>query len=50
MWLYPMFVPNFEMLGAVVPEKSDTNFPMHYTGVRDGKKEKLKRSRKEFQH
>ena len=37
---YPIFVLNFEILGAVVVEKSfDTNFPMHYTGVRDGKRE-----------
>ena len=45
-----MFVPNFKILGAVVPEKSsDTNFPMHYIGVRDGKKEK-KRRQNRFQH
>ena len=38
-------IPNigtkFQTLGAVVPEKSfDTNFPMYYIGVRDGKMEK----------
>ena len=38
------FVPNFEIIGAVVPEKIfDTSFPMHYTGVRDGKKVKGKK-------
>ena len=49
---YPIFVPNFKILGAVVAEKSfDTNFPMHYTGVRDGKREKkVKRSQNKFQH
>ena len=32
-------VPNFKILGAVVPEKYfDTNFPMYYNGVRDGKR------------
>ena len=46
-----MLVPNFEILGAVVPGKSLTNFPMHYTGVRDGKKKKkVKKSQKKFQH
>ena len=34
----PNVVPNFKILCTVVPEKSfDTNFPMYYTGVRDGK-------------
>ena len=44
---YPTFVPNFKIIGAVVPEKSfDTNFPMYYIGVRDGKKEKWKEKAK----
>ena len=44
---YPTFVTNFKTLGAVVPEKSfDTNFPMYYIGVRDGKKEKCKKKAK----
>ena len=37
---YPTFVPNIKVLGAVVLEKSLTNFPMYYTGVREGKMEK----------
>ena len=38
---FPTFVPNFKILGTVVPEKSfDTNFLMYYIGVSDGKMEK----------
>ena len=40
-----MFVPNFKILGAVVPKKSLTNFPKNYTGVRDGKKEKKRKKK-----
>ena len=43
-----MFVPNSKIQGAVVPEKFLTNFPMHYIGVRDGKKEKRRQNK--FQH
>ena len=35
-----MFVPNFKILGQVVPEKSDEKFNIHYIGVRDRKIEK----------
>ena len=42
---YPMFVPNFEILGAVVAEKS---FPMYDTGVRVGRKEKKKVVKRSF--
>ena len=49
--VYPMFVPNFKIVGAVVPEKSLTNFPMHYIGMSDGKKEKkVKRRQNICQH
>ena len=35
-----MFVPNFNILGKVVPEKIfDENFHIHYIEVRDRKKE-----------
>ena len=43
-----MFVPNVKILGAEVPEKSLTNFPLHYTGVRDGKKERSQKKSKEI--
>ena len=44
---YQTFAPTFKILGAVIPEKSfDTNFPMYYIGVRDGKKEKWKKRQK----
>ena len=36
-----MFVPNFEILGAVAPENLQHKFP--YTGMRDAKKEKGKK-------
>ena len=35
-----MFVPNFKILGQVVPEKSDEKFNIHSIGVRDRKIEK----------
>ena len=35
-----MFVPNFKILGQVVPEKFDEKFNIHYIGVRDRKIEK----------
>ena len=39
-----MFVPNFKILGQVVPEKSLTkNFNIHNIGVRDRKKKNRKR-------
>ena len=38
-----MFVPNFKFLGAVVPEKSDTYFPMHYIGEERWKKGKMEK-------
>ena len=42
-----MFVPNFKILGQVVPEKSLTkNFNIHNIGVRDRKKENRKRRQK----
>ena len=37
-----MFVPNFKMLGAVVPEKSLTQISLCITLVRDGKRTKVK--------
>ena len=43
-----MFVPNFEILGAVVPEKSLTQISLCFTETE--KKEKVKRSQKKFQH
>ena len=44
-----MFVPNFKILGAAVPENFFfINFPMHYTGVRDGNMKKVKRRQKKF--
>ena len=39
-WSYPMFVPNFKILGAVVPEKSLTQIFL-CTGVRDGKMKEI---------
>ena len=36
---YPTFVPNFKILGGVVPEKSfDTNFPTYYIGEMEKRK------------
>ena len=44
-----MFVLNFKILDALVPEIFDTNFPMPYTGVSDEKKRKeVKRRQKKF--
>ena len=46
-----MFVPNFKILGQVVPEKSDKIFHIHYHGVRDRKREKIeKEGRSKSQH
>ena len=41
-----MFVPNFKILGQVVPEKSLKNFHIHYLGVRDRKREKIEKEGK----
>ena len=46
-----MFVPNFKILGQVVPEKSLTkNFNIHNIGVRDRKRKIEKEGRNKSQH
>ena len=45
-----MFVPNFKILGQVVPEKSDEKFNIHYIGVRDRKIEKENKNKNKSQH
>ena len=42
-----MFVPNFKILGQVVPEKSLTKISIiHYIGIRDRKKGKMEKEGK----
>ena len=41
-----MFVPNFKILGQVVPEKSLTKISIYYIGVRDRKKRKIEKEGK----
>ena len=44
---YLMFVPNFKILGQVIPEKTLTeNFPLHCIGVKEGKNKKWKKKAK----
>ena len=45
-----MFVPNFKILGQVVPEKSLTKISIYYIGVRDREKENRKEGKNKAQH